>query len=145
MGLGAINLGGFVGLVLAEGVSPDQERGLALVTLALVAFAAVFALIERRRIKRLWKRKDSPAEGGASGSPARPVVPPGTGPEPMAPEIYRPPVPDQASKQPESPSAEPGPVRSPAPSDDPRPVMPPASPDEIGIILPEDPETPSSR
>jgi hypothetical protein len=145
MGVGAINLGGFVGLVLAAGVSPDQERGLALVTLALVAFAAVFALIERRRVKRLWNRKDPSADGGASGSPAGPVVPPGAGPEPMAPEIYRPPVTDQASKQPESPSAELGPVPSPAPSDDPRPLMPPASPDEIGIILPEDPETPPSR
>jgi len=123
-----MSLAGFVRLVLADGVSTDQERALAAVMLGLVVFAAVFALVVRQRSSRGREpRKDAPADPtGAPGLVVGPVVEPTANPDPV-PVVMEP-------------------VPAPALTED-HPWVParPASPDEIGIVIPDDQPPPAPQ
>jgi hypothetical protein len=120
---------GAIQLALADVVSADQERGLAALLLGLVAFAAVFVLLERRRSRR--------------GEEARKDAPEATA-DPPAPKLYQPPLtnPGGIATDPMPDVKEP--VPSSTPTEDHTPAMPrPASPDEIGIVMPDDEPPPA--
>jgi hypothetical protein len=144
-----MSLAGVVQLVLADGVSTDQERALAAVMLGLVVFAAVFVLVERQRSRRGREARKDPLadQTGASGPPVAPVVEPGANPDPPAAKLYRPPL----STTPEGIVPDPmpvvmEPVPAPAPTEDhPLVLATPASPDEIGIVIPDDQPPPAPK
>jgi hypothetical protein len=143
-----MSLAGFVQLVLADGVSTDQERALAAVMLGLVVFAAVFVLVERQRSRRGREaRKDPPTDQtGASGPRVAPVVEPGAHPDPPAARLYRPPLANPRGIVPDPMPVVMKPVPAPAPTEDhPSVLGTPASPDEIGIVIPDDQPPPAPQ
>jgi hypothetical protein len=144
-----MSLAGVVRLVLADGVSTDQERALAAVMLGLVVFAAVFALVERQRRRRAREaREDPPADqAGASDPAAGPDAEPAVNPDPPAAELYQPPHPTTpAGIVPDPMPVVLEPVPAPAPTEDHASVpAPPASPDEIGIVIPDDQPPPAPQ
>ncbi|HXA42209.1 MAG TPA: hypothetical protein VNV65_04750 [Candidatus Solibacter sp.] len=114
--------------LIAEGLTPEQLREVAVATLALVAFVAVAVLIELRRRRRRRKPEKGASVDLTSGD--------GRGAVAMYHAPKDAPVPHPAgSPVPELP--EPAPA---APSElDPPVEIPPARPDEIGIVIPDFP------
>ncbi len=122
--------------LVAEGLTVEQLRGVAVATLALVAFTAVVVLIElrRRRRGRNPERKTSGDLSSADGGEAVAMYHPPKDapvPHPAGSTAPVPELPEPAS----APPAEPDPLLD----------IPPSRPDEIGIVIPDIPATGSEQ
>ena len=120
--------------LVAEGLTVEQLRDVAVATLALVAFSAVVVLIELRRRRRGRKPERRTSVDLSSGDGRGAVA------------MYHAPKDAPVRHPAGSPVPEqPEPASAPLDEPDPPPEIPPARPDEIGIVIPDIPATGSEQ